>query len=209
MGNLRSVAQALKRVGATPRLVSSSAEFADAEALVLPGVGAFGDGCSGLAERGLVEPLREAARSGKPLLGICLGLQLLFAESEEAPGAAGLGLLPGKVMRFRGARFGAQGGLKVPHMGWNRLSFPRPHPLFANLPGEAWVYFVHSYYPVPADEETVLAESEYGMRFCAAAGRGNVWGCQFHPEKSQRVGLRILENFLGLARERRTAGRST
>jgi glutamine amidotransferase len=154
---------------------------------------------AGLRERGLVEPLRAAARAGKPLLGICLGLQLFFESSEESPGVEGLGVLPGVVARFSGAAFGAKSGLKVPHMGWNALALARPHPVLARTPDGACVYFVHSYYVRPAAEGDVLALCDYGGRFCAVAGRGAVVGCQFHPEKSQAVGLRILRDFAAWA----------
>ncbi|MCZ7647222.1 MAG: imidazole glycerol phosphate synthase subunit HisH [Planctomycetota bacterium] len=200
LGNLKSVLKAFAHLHAEAKLVEDPAELERAPAAVLPGVGAFGDGMAGLTARGLAEPLRAYAASGRPLLGICLGLQLFFERSAEAPGTAGLGLLPGEVRLFEGAGFGAQGGLKVPHMGWNALAFARPHPLFAGLDEGAYVYFVHSYYVAAARDEDVLARSAYGLTFCAAAGRGNVAGTQFHPEKSQKQGLRILSNFIAQTR---------
>lgn len=196
LGNLRSVSQAFAHLGAEAAVTEDPAALEGAEALVLPGVGAFGDGMAGLATRGFSEPVRAFAHAGKPVLGICLGLQLLFERSAESPGVEGLGLLPGTVERFSGPAYGARGGLKVPHMGWNTLDFPRPHPLFEGLPAQTHLYFVHSYYVQPQEREDALATCEYGFRFCAAAGRGRVMGCQFHPEKSQSAGLKILGNFV-------------
>lgn len=200
LGNLRSVEKAFVHLGADVRLTERPEDLASAEALVLPGVGAFGDGMTGLAERNLVTPLREAALSGKPLLGVCLGLQLFFESSEESPGVVGLGLLGGVVVKFDGQPFGATGGLKVPHMGWNTLRFPGKHPVFGGIPDAPWVYFVHSFYVRPARRADVIAESDYGGSFCAVAGRDRTVGCQFHPEKSQGVGLKVLENFLAWAK---------
>ncbi len=201
-GNLQSAVKSFEHLGAEATLTSSPADLAGADALVLPGQGAFGDGMAGLESRGLIEPLRDQVQAGKPLLGICIGLQLFFESSEEAPGVSGLGFLKGTVAAFKGDLFGAQGKgpqrLKVPQMGWNVLKPKGGHPVFADLgqANETYVYFVHSYYVCPSDEDDVLAWSEYGGPFCAAAGRGQIVGCQFHPEKSQRVGLKILANFL-------------
>jgi len=200
LGNLRSVQKAFARLGADARLAESPEALASADALVLPGVGAFGDGMTGLTRRNLVKPLRDAALDGKPLLGICLGLQLFFESSAESPGVVGLGLLGGEVKKFDGPAFGAQGGLKVPHMGWNILRFVSRHPVFAGLPDEPWVYFVHSFHVKPSQRTDTIAESDYGGAFCAVAGRQRFLGCQFHPEKSQAVGLKVLENFLAWAR---------
>jgi imidazole glycerol-phosphate synthase subunit HisH len=166
---------------------------ARADAVVLPGVGAFGDCMRKLAERGMDEACREAYAGGKSFLGVCVGLQVLFKGSEESPGAAGLGILPGQVVRFEA------GELKVPHIGWNQLDAAQPHPVLEGLDGEAF-YFVHSYYPDPAREEDLLGTAEYGARFCSAAGRENLAAVQFHPEKSSRAGLRLYENFLTWAR---------
>jgi len=207
LGNLRSVTNALAHLGVEPLLTGEAGELARADGMILPGVGAFGDGMAGLKQRGLTGPVVEWAGAGRPLLGICLGLQLFFEESSESPGVAGLGLLRGRVERFAGPRFGVGERLKIPHMGWNSLTFPRPHHLFSSVPSGAFFYFVHSYCCVPARTEDVLAESDYGGGFCAAAGRGNVLGCQFHPEKSQQMGLRVLRNFLALARSGATAAR--
>ena len=192
-GNTLSVTRALEKVGARVDLTADPERVARADAVVLPGVGAFGDCVRKLAERGMDEACREAYAGGKPLLGVCVGLQVLFEGSEESPGAAGLGILPGKVVRFDG------GELKVPHMGWNQLDAARAHPVLEGLDGDAF-YFVHSYYPEPEREDDLLGTAEYGARFCAAAGRENLAAVQFHPEKSSRAGLRLYENFLTWAR---------
>ncbi len=192
-GNTLSVTRALEKAGAGVDLTSDPGRVARADAVVLPGVGAFGDCVSKLKERGMDGACREAYGSGKPFLGVCVGLQVLFEGSEESPGVEGLGILPGKVVRFEA------GELKVPHMGWNGLRVARSHPLFEGLDGEAF-YFVHSYYPEPAEQSHVLGTSEYGGTFCAAAGRDNLAAVQFHPEKSSRAGLKLYENFLAWAR---------
>ena len=194
-GNLGSALKAFVHLGADAALCESPEQIEGAERVVIPGQGHFGDVMQGLAARGLIEPVRAAAQAGKPVFGICIGLQLFFEQSAEAPGVAGLGLLKGEVQLFRGSRYGAASGLKVPHMGWNALKLARPHPVFAGLDG-MHVYFVHSYFVQPAERTDTLAWCEYGLTFCAAAGRDNLVGCQFHPEKSQTAGLRILKNFL-------------
>lgn len=192
-GNTLSVTRALEKVGARVDLTSDPERVEEADAVVLPGVGAFGDCMKKLGERGMDVACREAFRSGKPFLGVCVALQVIFEDSEESPGAAGLGLLPGSVRRFKGR------GLKVPHMGWNELRLVRGHPVLDGLDGEDF-YFVHSYYPEPAEPGDLVGESEYGVRFCAAAGRENLVAVQFHPEKSSRAGLRLYENFLAWSR---------
>ena len=193
MGNLRSVEKALLRVGADVRIVTGSKEVSEAGALVLPGVGAFGDCMKNLGRQGLVAPLRELIQSGRPFLGICLGFQALFDSSEEAPGVAGLGVFPGTVPRF------TANGLKVPHMGWNRLDFKRADcPLLAGVEDGSFVYFVHSFFCQPANSDVVCGMTQYGMQFCSMLWAGNVFAAQFHPEKSQTVGLRMLENFVKL-----------
>lgn len=200
MGNLRSVQKALERVGAEAVIVDTPEQIESAERLILPGVGAFADGMEHLRERGMVEPLKRYADSGKPMMGICLGMQLLFDSSmEDAPSpdqpVQGLGILPGKVIRFQEDQGPDQPRLKVPHMGWNEIAFAPDTPLFAGLiPGDH-VYFVHGYYCVPTNENDIAATTGYGGTYCSAVHRENVWATQFHPEKSQRVGLRILENF--------------
>lgn len=188
-GNTLSVTRALEKVGARVDLTSDPERVLGADAVVLPGVGAFGDCMQKLRERGMDAACREAYRSGRPFLGVCVALQVIFEDSEESPGAAGLGLLPGGVRRFGGS------GLKVPHMGWNELRLVRGHPVLEGLDGEDF-YFVHSYYPEPAEPGDLIGLSEYGVRFCAAAGRENLIAVQFHPEKSSRAGLRLYENFL-------------
>jgi glutamine amidotransferase len=197
IGNLRSVQKALERVGATAVVTSDPAALDRAQGVILPGVGAFGDGMAHLRRRGLVEPVLGQARTGKPLLGICLGMQLLFDESEEMGQQQGLGLLPGRVVRF------PEGELKVPHIGWNQLQMAAPRPEMALLEGMkdgAYAYFVHSYYPVPDEPGDLLATTEYGIEFASVVGRGAIWGAQFHPEKSQDVGLRLLKNFVRLVK---------
>jgi len=191
-GNLRSVCKALEAAGARSTLVADPSGLAGLDAIVVPGVGAFGDCAANLRATGLWEPLREWIASGRAYLGICLGYQLLFESSEESPGVAGLGVLPGKVVRFAVGQ-----GLKVPHMGWNTLSGLRG-PLYAGLPEELSVYFVHSYYPVPEDPSLASATCEYGVRFAASVTRGALHATQFHPEKSQAAGLAILRNFLSI-----------
>lgn len=190
MGNLRSVQKACEYLGYEAKITSSAAEIARAEKLILPGVGAFRDAIGHLKEQNLVDPIREYITSDKPFLGVCLGLQLLFEKSYEDGEYEGLGVIPGEVVRFP-----ALPGLKVPHMGWNRLEVRGDQPLFRGIPAEAYVYFVHSYYVVPADESVVAATTEHGIRFCSAIARNNLFATQFHPEKSQRVGLKILDNF--------------
>ena len=193
MGNLRSVEKAFEHVGAEARVVADPTEVEASDRLVLPGVGAFADAMAHLRERGLVEAVHKFVASSRPFLGICLGMQLLFDVSEEDGEHEGLGVLPGRVVRFRPT----DRAMKVPHMGWNALQWEadRSPPLFAGLaPGDC-VYFVHSYYPQPDDASVVAATADYGGRFCSVVHRQNVWATQFHPEKSQRVGLRMLANF--------------
>lgn len=200
MGNLRSVQKALERVGARAQVIDSPQALMDSTRLILPGVGAFADGMEHLRARGMADPLRAFADSGKPLMGICLGMQLLFDSSmEDAPAldqpVQGLGLLPGSVVRFQEDQGSEKPRLKVPHMGWNQIAFEPGTPLFQGLSSGEEVYFVHGYYCVPKDAADQAATTDYGSTFCAAVHRGNIWATQFHPEKSQRVGLRILENF--------------
>jgi glutamine amidotransferase len=194
-GNIRSVHNALLHEGAEVELVSDPARLADADAVVLPGVGAFGDCVKGLQTRGLWQPMQDWLHSGKPFLGICVGYQLLFDGSEESPGVAGLGFFNGQVKKF------TTPGLKVPQIGWNSLQFAQPrHPLWEGLAPNPHVYFVHSYFCAPADPSIVTAYCDYGENFAAAAARDQVAGVQFHPEKSQAVGLRILRNFAHAAK---------
>ena len=192
-GNTLSVTRALKKVGARVDLTPNPEKVAAADAVVLPGVGAFGDCMRKLRERGMDEACLETYHTGKPFLGVCVALQVFFEASEESPGVEGLGILPGRVVKFD------VGPLKVPHMGWNDLDLARPHPVFDGLSGEAF-YFVHSYYPEPEEPSDLLGVSDYGVAFCAAAGRENLVAVQFHPEKSSLAGLKLYENFLGWAR---------
>jgi glutamine amidotransferase len=191
-GNTLSVTRALEKVGAMVELTQDPAVVASADAVVLPGVGAFGDCMRKLRARGMEEACGEAFASGKPFLGVCVALQVVFGASEESPGVEGLGFIPGGVVRFKG------GDLKVPHIGWNELCVVQDHPVLHGLDGEAF-YFVHSYYPVPEDAGDILGETDYGGRFCSAAGRENLVAVQFHPEKSSRAGLKLYENFLAWA----------
>ncbi len=191
-GNTLSVTRALEKVGASVDLTGDPDRVLSADAVVLPGVGAFGDCMKKLCERDMDEACREAFESGKPFLGVCVGLQILFDGSEESPGVDGLGILPGNVVRF------SANGLKVPHMGWNQMETVREHPVLDGIGGEAF-YFVHSYFPEP-EAGDLLGTSDYGGSFCAAAGRENLVAVQFHPEKSSRAGLKLYENFLGWAR---------
>jgi len=192
-GNVRSVLKALQAVGAQVRLAREPRALRGADKIVLPGVGAFGDCMAGLRRAGLVEPLLRAVEAGVPLLGICVGLQILFDEGEELGRHAGLGLLPGRVVRFP-TEIAAE-GCKIPHTGWNQVEPAAPTPLFDGLPAGAWFYFNHAYYGQAAPEHT-LALTGYGRPFPSVVGRGAVYGVQFHPEKSQRAGLRLLENFV-------------
>lgn len=188
-GNVRSVYNALKSLGADVTLTADPAAIRGAARVVLPGVGAFGDCVRGIQARGLWEIMQECLSDGRPFLGICVGYQMLFEESEENPGVRGFGFFKGRVKKF------TQPGLKVPQIGWNALQLV-PHPLWAGLPENPHVYYVHSYYCAPDDPSVVIARTEYGENFAAAAASGPVAGVQFHPEKSQAVGLTILKNFL-------------
>ena len=187
MGNLGSVEKALQYVGCTTVITSSPQQLAEASGIVLPGVGAFDDCMRGLRERGLVEPLRELIAAGKPYLGICLGLQMLFEQSEEGQ-EPGLGIFPGQVVRF-------DHDLKIPQIGWNQVWLRREVPHLAGIPPGSWFYFVHSYYVQPEDESIIATVTDYGYEFCSAVYRDNVFACQFHPEKSQIAGLKLLKNF--------------
>ena len=190
-GNLRSVGKALLKIGARVELLSAAARLDEMDAVVLPGVGAFGDCAMQLRERGLWDPLANWLQADRPFLGICLGYQLLFESSEETPGIAGFGRFGGAVRRF------AADGLKVPQIGWNALNFTQPTArLWRGLEDGPYVYFVHSYYPQPADPGIVSATAEYGAPFAAAIEQGNTLGVQFHPEKSQSAGLAMLGNFV-------------
>jgi glutamine amidotransferase len=203
IANLRSVQKGFERVGHEARIVDDPRLLTESAGIVLPGVGAFADGIAKLSSHGFIEPLRRAIEQGKPVLGICLGLHFLFSESEEFGLHKGMDLLPGRVRRFAddmpdpvipGAR------LKVPHMGWNRVRTVRPAPILAGLPEEPFFYFVHSYYVEPADNNVTAGVTEYGRWFTSVIWRDNLFATQFHPEKSQASGLRLLANFAALTR---------
>ncbi len=192
-GNIKSVQKALQYLGQEAVLTRDREVILSADRAVLPGVGSFGDAMEKLKGYGLSEVVREFAATGKPFLGICLGLQLLFEESEESPGVQGLGLLKGKIRRIPEGE-----GRKVPQIGWNDISIHPDSRLFRGIPDHSYVYFVHSYYLEAADRKEVAATTEYGVSIDAAVEAGNVYACQFHPEKSSDVGLGILKNFIAL-----------
>ncbi len=201
MGNRRSVEKALEHVGARALITREPAALEEADALVVPGVGAFPHGMRNLIELGLDERIRAAAAAGKPVLGICLGMQLLFERSQEHEVTDGLGLLAGEVSLLDG------GGLRIPHIGWSDVRFERPSPLTAGLPGESCAFYhVHSLAARPEDPADVIATTEYGERFATVVSHGNVFGVQFHPEKSSRDGLALLSNFVTLCRDPAPAG---
>ena len=190
MGNLRSVQKGFEKVGHEAMITSDPAELAKGERIVLPGVGAFGDAIAELRRRNLVEPIKEAVASGKPFLGICLGLQLLFDVGYENGEFEGLGILRGKCVRFD-----LPHEFKVPHMGWNRCTIKRKAPILKNTADGTFFYFVHSYYVIPEDPGVVALEADYGHPFCAAVWKDNLFATQFHPEKSQEEGLKLLKAF--------------
>ncbi len=191
-GNIKSVENALLSLGIDNRVTSDPAVVRAADRVILPGVGAFGDAMNKLAERDLIGVIREVATE-KPFLGICLGLQLLFDSSEEAPGVKGLSILPGRIVRIPEG-----GGRKIPHIGWNDLHFPKESKLFKEIPEESYVYFVHSYYLQAGNVADVAATTEYGVTIHAAVEHDNLCACQFHPEKSGDVGMQILRNFASM-----------
>lgn len=192
-GNLRSVSKALEALGETPVITRDRKLLLKADKVILPGVGSFGDAMGKLNQYGLTEVIQEIAASGKPFLGICLGLQLLFESSEESPGVKGLGLLKGQILRIPEAP-----GLKIPHMGWNSLNIAEGARLFNGIENGAYVYFVHSYYCKAEDESIVAASAEYSAHIHASVEQDNIFACQFHPEKSSSIGLQILKNFIEL-----------
>ncbi len=226
MGNLRSVQKALEAVGARAEITADPERVSRATKVILPGVGAFADAIAALRSTGLDQAFQEAVRAGKPCLGVCLGLQLLFEESEEDGLHQGLGLIPGRIVRFDPRPHRDLGGsaktvgtvpflarekgdcppafgvlaepLKIPHMGWNTLQIRRQTPLFQGLPDEPWVYFVHSYYAIPTNPSHITATTNYGMPFTSSVCRENLMACQFHPEKSQATGLTMYANFAAM-----------
>ena len=195
-GNLRSVHKALLKVGANVRIARTPGQIGNAGAMVLPGVGAFDDCINALRKQELLEAARDFIKSGKPFLGICVGYQALFEKSDEFNScAAGLGIFKGSVVRFA-----EKNGLKIPQIGWNQLEIVRPDcPLFRDVANRCYVYFVHSFYPQPKDETVIATRTEYGETFASAVWRDNIFATQFHPEKSQKVGLQLLKNFVELA----------
>ena len=196
MGNLMSVAKAFEFIGQRVSVTNDPAQVAAAERLVLPGVGAFGDAMAELSRSGMDDALRTFVATGRPFLGICLGEQLLLDASEEAPGVAGLGLISGKNILFTGEPFRGADRLKVPHMGWNAVRFVASDcPVTRGIPDGSFFYFVHSYYAVPADPAAAAGIAEYGMPFAACLWKDNIFATQFHPEKSQDVGLQMLRRF--------------
>ena len=192
-GNIRSVEKALAGLGQEVCITSSREQLLNADKVILPGVGAFGDAMRHLHEYGLSDMIHEIVDRGTPFLGICLGLQLLFERSDEAPGVDGLGILKGEILRIPD-----QEGLKIPHMGWNSLKLQNEGRLFRGMKENPYVYFVHSYYLKAEDEQIVKAVTDYSVRIHASVEKGNLFACQFHPEKSSDVGLQILKNFAGL-----------
>ena len=195
MGNLASVKNAFAKLGVKSVVESDPAKFKDYDKLILPGVGAFGDAMEHLREREMIEPLREFAQSGKYMLGICLGMQLLFESSEEFGKHKGLGLIKGEVKHFDDLKFEEK--LKIPHMGWNRM-FTKEHPLFEGLDENHYLYFVHTYHVVCEDKDNIIGETYYGYKFTSAVASKNIFGIQPHPEKSHKNGLKILQNFINL-----------
>jgi glutamine amidotransferase len=192
-GNLKSVEKALKSLNQEVLVSRDSSEILQADKVILPGVGAFGDAMNNLDKFGLVDTIRKVAENDTPFLGICLGLQLLFERSDETPGVEGLGILKGEILRIP-----PKEGLKIPHMGWNSIDIKPDARLFKGIPDKSYVYFVHSYYLKAADESIVAATTEYSAHIHASVEHGNIFACQFHPEKSSDIGLKILNNFAEL-----------
>jgi len=207
MGNLHSVRKALEVAGASVKVSSGAKEISKANKIVFPGVGSFGEAMKELKKRKLVGPIKDAIAGGKPFLGLCLGLQLLFEKSEESPGVKGLCILEGESKRFSFTRKPAnpftRGQLKVPHMGWNNIAYSvgrlaYREKILRDVPSDSYMYFVHSYYVKPKDKSAILTTTDYGIEFVSGICRDNIYGFQFHPEKSQALGLKILKNFVGL-----------
>ncbi len=195
-GNVKSVEKALEYLGEEAVLTRDPEVLLQADKVILPGVGAFGDAMEKLHGYHLVDVIHKIVEKGTPFLGICLGLQLLFESSEESPGVEGLGVLKGRIVRIPDGE-----GLKIPHIGWNSLRYPNPGRLYKGIPENSYVYFVHSYYLQALEPEIVVAETEYGVQIQASVEKGNVFACQFHPEKSSAVGMTILKNFTEIGRE--------
>ena len=206
MGNLHSVRKALEVVGARVKVSSRAEDISRADKIVFPGVGSFGEAMKELKKRKLIRPIKDAIAAGKPFLGLCLGLQLLFERSEESPGVKGLCVLKGEVKKFnpRGQGPGSKGQkLKVPHMGWNNIVHSskfmvNSRKILKNIPNGSYVYFVHSYYAAPENKKDILTITDYGMKFASSVCKDNIYAFQFHPEKSQEIGLKMLKNFVNL-----------
>ena len=197
-GNIKSVEKAIQYLGEEAVVTRDRETILSADGVILPGVGAFGDAMGKLHAYGLVDVIHECVKREIPFLGICLGLQLLFERSDESPEATGLGVLEGEIVRLP-----AESGLKIPHIGWNNLKFPKKGRLFEDVPEDSYVYFVHSYYLKAKDPGIVTATTEYGATIHASVEKGNVFACQYHPEKSSKVGLKMLENFIALTKNMR------
>jgi glutamine amidotransferase len=195
MGNLKSVEKALEKIGASCQVTANENEILSAEKVIVPGVGAFGDAMTELSERKLIEPLKLLAKRNTPVLGICLGLQIMFETSEENRGVNGLGIIPGEVKRFS---FPPDSALRIPHIGWNTVAFKKESPLFSGIPSGSFFYFVHSFYCSPKNSDVVISETDYGNRFVSSVNSNRLFGVQFHPEKSQDYGLKLLKNFVAL-----------
>ena len=201
MGNLRSVQKGFQAVGADAIITSDSQKILSAKSVVLPGVGAFKACMDNLEQFGLIETVKKSIKSGKPFLGICLGLQLLFSQAEEFGSVTGLDIIKGRVVGFKDAKLKSESGdlLKIPHMGWNNVKAKPTHPLFDSVPDRSYFYFVHSYYVVPEDKTTVATTTNYGIDFVSGIQHENIHAFQFHPEKSQKLGLAVLRNFSTLS----------
>ena len=196
-GNIKSVEKAIQYLGEEAVVTRDRKTILSADGVILPGVGAFGDAMGKLHAYGLVDVIHECVKREIPFLGICLGLQLLFERSDESPEATGLGVLEGEIVRLP-----AESGLKIPHIGWNNLKFPKKGRLFEGVPEDSYVYFVHSFYLKAKDPGIVTATTEYGVTIHASVEKGNVFACQYHPEKSSKVGLKMLENFIALTKNK-------
>ena len=194
-GNLRSVTNAITQLGYQPKITSSVNELLDAQAVILPGVGAAADTMASLRTLGLADPIRQIIAEGRPFFGVCIGLQVLFTSTEEGGGHECLGILPGRVKRL-------PSGMKIPHMGWNQVKQRLSHPIFDGIPDEANFYFVHSYYVEPEDKSLIAADTDYGITICSVIAKGNLIATQFHPEKSGESGLRMYRNFIELTSDR-------
>ena len=206
MGNLRSVQKGFEKIGAQAKVINTPQQVADAEAIVLPGVGAFKNCLENLDSLKLITPIIRSIESGKPFLGICLGLQILLTESEEFGSTPGLDIIKGRVIRFeKEISSEHKPHLKIPHMGWNSISIKKGGPHFKGIENETYLYFVHSYYVKPKDEEVIATTTDYGIEFVSSILKDNIFACQFHPEKSQKAGLKILKNFTAASGQKTTA----